>query len=117
MNAFSKSRIESPLRMAIESVVDQLREGEVLSYGDVAAKAGYPGAARAAGKVLGNLPETLPWWRVVYGNGHLPPCNPSLQAERLAGEGVVLQGFRVIHAPIGRFAKRNQRKRTSPKSS
>ena len=74
-------------------------EGEVVSFGDVAALAGRPGAARAAGAVLANSADTLPWWRVVYSDGHLPPCNPGLQAERLADEGVELSGFRVIRRP------------------
>lgn len=98
-------REPSPLRIAIEGVVDQLQAGEVISYSDVATRAGRPGAARAAGAVLSSCPETLPWWRVVYGDGHLPPCNPGLQAERLAAEGVLLAGFRVVASPFGRFAR------------
>lgn len=86
------------------ALVDELKEGEVISYGDLAERAGYPGAARAAGAALANCPDTLPWWRVVYGSGCLPACKPSLQAERLADEGVVLKGFRVISSPHGRFA-------------
>lgn len=85
-------------------VVLRLGEGEVISYGDVAERAGQPGAARAAGSVLADSLDTLPWWRVVYGDGHLPACNPGLQAERLADEGVHLKGFRVIRSPRGRFA-------------
>ena len=92
------------LREAVLSVVAGLKPGEVVSYGDVAARAGYPRAARATGTILAACPETLPWWRVVYGNRFLPPCNPSLQAERLAEEGVRLKGFRVVTAPLGRFA-------------
>ena len=90
----------------MQTVLTRLRPGEVVSYGDVAALAGYPSAARAAGAALANCPDTLPWWRVVYGDGHLPRCNPSLQAERLAAEGVVLKGFRVVSAPQGRFSNR-----------
>jgi methylated-DNA-protein-cysteine methyltransferase-like protein len=96
----------TPLRAAMEAVVSKLKTGEVISYGEVAARAGRPGAARAAGTVLAQSADTLPWWRVVYGDGHLPACNPGLQAERLAEEGVELKGFRVIYSPLGRFAKR-----------
>ena len=91
----------------MQAVVEQLEPGEVISYGDVAARAGYPGAARAAGSVLSNCPDTLPWWRVVYGDGRLPPCNPSLQAARLAEEGVSVKGFRVLASPKGRFVEKN----------
>jgi methylated-DNA-protein-cysteine methyltransferase-like protein len=95
----------TPLQEAIFAAVEKLAEGEVVSFGDVAARAGRPDAARAAGAVLAGSADTLPWWRVVYSSGHLPPCNPGLQADRLAGEGVHLRGFRVIEAPRGRFAK------------
>ena len=96
---------KTPLQQAITVAVQRLRQGEVVSFGDVAANAGRPDAARAAGAVLAQSADTLPWWRVVYSDGHLPPCNPSLQAERLADEGVNLRGFRVIHSPRGRFAQ------------
>jgi methylated-DNA-protein-cysteine methyltransferase-like protein len=93
------------LQQQIALAVESLTEGEVVSFGDVAARAGQPNAARAAGAVLANSADTLPWWRVVYNDGHLPPCNPGLQAERLADEGVDLRGYRVIRAPKGRFAQ------------
>jgi len=92
------------LQQQMVAAVEMLAEGEVVSFGDVAARAGRPDAARAAGAVLANSADTLPWWRVVYSDGHLPPCNPGLQAERLADEGVRLRGFRVISSPAGRFA-------------
>lgn len=95
----------TPLQQQITSAVEHLEAGEVVSFGDIAARAGRPSAARAAGAVLADSADTLPWWRVVYGDGHLPPCNPSLQAERLSEEGVDLRGFRVIRAPKGRFAE------------
>jgi methylated-DNA-protein-cysteine methyltransferase-like protein len=92
------------LQQQITEVVENLTPGEVVSFGDVAARAGRPDAARAAGTVLANSADTLPWWRVVYANGHLPPCNPGLQEQRLAEEGVQLSGYRVIRSPAGRFA-------------
>ena len=100
-----KSRPEpTELQREIMAAVLDLSEGEVVSFGDLAARAGRPNASRAAGAVLAKSEDTLPWWRVVYSDGHLPPCNPSLQAERLADEGVELRGFRVVRSPSGRFA-------------
>ncbi len=93
----------SPLWAAIETVIGNLQSGEVVSFGDVADRAGFPKAARAAGALLADGVDTLPWWRVVYSSGHLPPCNPSLQAAKLSDEGVTLKGFRVVAAPKGRF--------------
>jgi methylated-DNA-protein-cysteine methyltransferase-like protein len=58
-----------------------------MSYGEVAAEAGYPGAARAVGNVLATV-EGLPWWRVVTANGRLIPHDPAEHARRLAAEGV-----------------------------
>ncbi|NND98157.1 MAG: cysteine methyltransferase [Pirellulaceae bacterium] len=91
------------LHAKILAAVQALTPGEVVSFGDIAARAGRPDAARAAGKALANAGDSLPWWRVVYSSGQLPPCNPSLQAERLADEGVQLRGFCVVQSPRGRF--------------
>ncbi len=100
-----KSKPEpTDLQRQITAAVLKLSEGEVVSFGDIAARAGRSNASRAAGAVLAKSEDALPWWRVVYSDGHLPPCNPSLQAERLADEGVELRGFRVIRSPGGRFA-------------
>lgn len=89
-------------RMA--AAVDETVAGEVVSFGDIAAAAGRPNASRAAGNLLAKFPGDLPWWRVVYSDGRLPACNPSVQTERLAEEGVHLKGCRVIYSPKGRFA-------------
>jgi methylated-DNA-protein-cysteine methyltransferase-like protein len=96
----------TPFQTNLIAAVESLAVGEVVSFGDVATSAGKPSAARAAGSVLASAGDALPWWRVVYSSGQLPPCNPSLQAERLADEGVQLRGFRVIRSPLGRFSHR-----------
>jgi methylated-DNA-protein-cysteine methyltransferase-like protein len=98
----------SSLWLAIESAISNLQSGEVVSFGDVAARAGFPKAARATGALLADGADTLPWWRVVYSSGHLPPCNPGLQAAKLADEGVTLKGFRVVAAPKGRFCSKSR---------
>jgi methylated-DNA-protein-cysteine methyltransferase-like protein len=66
----------------------------VASYGDIAALAGAPRAARGVGSVLnGLLPESeVPWWRVVNRSGRLtiPPelGLRALQRTLLEDEGV-----------------------------
>jgi methylated-DNA-protein-cysteine methyltransferase-like protein len=72
--------------------------GQVVSYGDLAAQAGYPGAARGVGAVLaGTGPgERVAWWRVVYSDGRLAPGHEVEQARRLASEGVELRDGRVV---------------------
>ncbi len=81
----------------VVSVLRQLQPGEVLSYGDVAAEAGYPGAARAVGALLaagGGGPD-VPWWRVVTANGRLVPGHEAMHARLLRREGVAVSKGRV----------------------
>ena len=94
----------SPFEQRMWKVVEQLADGEVVSFGDVAGRAGKPKASRAAGRMLSKIRDgDLPWWRVVYSDGKLPSCRPSVQTERLEAEGVSVENGRVIAAPMGRF--------------
>ena len=72
--------------------------GEVVSYGEVARRAGRPGAARAVGAFLAEHGGDLPWWRVVRANGSVAPHKPVEQARRLRAEGVEVVGGRVHDA-------------------
>lgn len=84
---------------AVVAVLRSTRPGDVMSYGEVAAEAGRPGAARAVGGVLRRLPD-LPWWRVVAANGRLLPHDPGRHAAALAAEGVdTNNGFVVFPDP------------------
>jgi methylated-DNA-protein-cysteine methyltransferase-like protein len=60
----------------------------VVTYGEVAAEAGHPGAARAVGHLLARSDGTLPWWRVVTSTGRLVPGHEVEHARRLRAEGV-----------------------------
>jgi methylated-DNA-protein-cysteine methyltransferase-like protein len=80
---------------AVIDVLDRLRRGEVIAYGEVAAEAGYPGAARAVGNLLRRTPG-LPWWRVVTSTGRLVPGNENEQAELLRAEGVAVRNGKVV---------------------
>jgi len=77
----------------VRAVVRDLRRGEVLTYGEVAQRAGYPRAARAVGNVLATT-MGLPWWRVVRANGELAAHSREEQARRLRREGVSVRGGR-----------------------
>jgi methylated-DNA-protein-cysteine methyltransferase-like protein len=74
---------------AIGEVVRALAPGEVATYGEVAAEAGFPGAARAVGNLL-RRSAGLPWWRVVSAGGRLVPGAEAEQGARLRAEGVPL---------------------------
>ena len=83
-------------RRRVIDVINGLQPGEVVSYGDVAAQAGYPGAARGVGAVLSaSGPEDLPWWRVVMASGRLAPGKEVEQGRRLRAEGVAVVAGRV----------------------
>lgn len=79
---------------AVVRVVAALRPGEIVSYGEVAAEAGAPGAARAVGRVLRDA-DGLPWWRVVTADGRLVPGLEAEHAGLLAAEGVTVRGNRI----------------------
>ena len=73
---------------AVGEVLRATRPGEVLTYGEVAAEAGRPGAARAVGRILSQGTGDLPWWRVVTASGRLVPGHEAEHARRLTIEGV-----------------------------
>ena len=80
----------TPFEAAVEAVLARLDPGDVVTYGEVAAEAGYPGAARAVGAHLARHGDGLPWWRVVSGAGRLVPGHEVEHARRLGAEGVVV---------------------------
>ena len=79
----------------VTEAVAALDVGEVVSYGEIAAQVGSPGAARAVGNVLGRS-DGLPWWRVVASDGRLAPGKEERQAQRLRTEGVEIADGRVV---------------------
>lgn len=89
----------------ITEVIRSLREGEVVTYGDIAADAGYPRLSRMVGRLLATTDEELPWWRVVNSVGRLVPGSELEQAQLLRGEGVTVADGRVRAARYGRFRK------------
>ena len=76
-------------------VIRRLEPGDVVTYGEVAAEAGHPGAARAVGTLLRTVDVDIPWWRVVGSGGHLRSPNPKRQAELLTDDGVLVVNHRV----------------------
>ena len=77
-------------------IVQSIPAGRVMTYGQVAAAAGSPRAARQVGGVLrATNSEHVPWWRVlnaagvisIKGNAY---ATPLLQKQLLEAEGVVV---------------------------
>ena len=79
---------------AVVAVISALEPGDVVTYGEVAAEAGFPGAARAVGTVL-RRSEGLPWWRVVGSGGRIRTPDRVRQVRLLTDEGVLIVKGRV----------------------
>jgi methylated-DNA-[protein]-cysteine S-methyltransferase len=81
-------------RRRVLEVVRTIPAGETLSYGEVAAAVGSPGAARAVGQALGRnpFPIVVPCHRVLAAGGRIggftAPGGVSVKAKMLAAEGV-----------------------------
>lgn len=88
------SRSLTDFEESVVAVISSLEPGDVVTYGEVAAEAGYPGAARAVGTLLAKS-EGLPWWRVVGSGGRLRTPDRVRQARMLADEGVLVVDNRV----------------------
>lgn len=85
----------SPFRAAVYALVRTVPEGRVTTYGDVAAVAGSPRAARQVGYAMAALPEgtDVPWHRVINSKGMISHRGdvqrPMEQLRRLEEEGVI----------------------------
>jgi methylated-DNA-protein-cysteine methyltransferase-like protein len=87
---------------SVYEVLQALPRGAVATYGEIAAEAGFPGAARAVGNLL-RRSEGVPWWRVVAAGGRLIPGYEAEQARRLRAEGVPFTpSGRVAQTALGR---------------
>jgi methylated-DNA-protein-cysteine methyltransferase-like protein len=89
----------------ILNVLRSLGPGEVVTYGDIAADAGYPKQSRFVGRVLATTDEAVPWWRVVNAVGRLVPGHEREQSALLMAEGVEVRDGKVRRATFGRFAR------------
>lgn len=79
------------------TLIAQVPSGHVASYGQIAAAAGSPRAARQVGGILRALPANtqIPWWRIINNQGHLSirgnwTADKHLQKKLLTGEGVTV---------------------------
>ncbi|MGH8947853.1 MAG: MGMT family protein [Acidimicrobiia bacterium] len=81
---------------AVLEVITSLERGEVVTYGEVADQAGFPGAARAVGTVLRTCDGDVPWWRVVGAGGVIRTPGKERQANLLRSEGILVRGGKVV---------------------
>ena len=81
----------------VAEVLNHLPAGHVMTYGEVAAEAGHPGAYRAVGSFLRHNPG-YPWWRVVTATGRLVPGHEREHQRLLSAEGIRVHDGRVVMA-------------------
>ncbi|MEZ5416995.1 MAG: MGMT family protein [Vicinamibacterales bacterium] len=95
------------------AVVSRVPPGRVTTYGDVAALAGRPGAARAVGNVLARADRAgLPYHRVIAAGGALGGYSElAVKRALLAAEGIEvgrtrIRGFERVRWPDRRPPRR-----------
>jgi O-6-methylguanine DNA methyltransferase len=80
------------------SVVRRIPAGRVATYGDVAARAGRPRAARAVGNIMKTCTlRDVPCHRVIAAGGALGGYGGNLELKRslLRSEGILVSGKRI----------------------
>ncbi len=81
---------------AVTEVIHGLARGEVVSYGWVAAAAGFPGRHRSVGTFLAAKYDGPNWWLVVGADGRLRAPSLVEQTRRLRADGVTVEHDRVV---------------------
>ena len=92
------SRPNPDFTSRVLTVVRRIPYGHVATYGEVAARAGRPGAARAVGNIMRTCGRPdVPCHRVIAAGGRLGGYGGSgvLKRQLLMSEGVVFRGNRV----------------------
>lgn len=86
----------SPFKEKVIKIVLSVPKGKVVSYGQVAAYAGAPRAAREVGWIMNELGSgEVPWWRVLNNKGYISirgnvTADKELQKKLLEADGVVV---------------------------
>ena len=74
---------ETPFASKVYAVVARIPKGKTMTYGEVARKAGKPGAARAVGTIMShNYRPGIPCHRVVRADGRVGDYNRGGQARK-----------------------------------
>ncbi len=99
----------APFTRRVLSAVRRIPPGRVSTYGDVAAAAGKPRAARAVGNIMrGCTARDVPCHRVIAAGGRLGGYGGRLEMKRalLRAEGIVVFGEQVREFAARRWLKR-----------
>lgn len=82
---------EIQLRDTVYRLMAELPADKVTTYGDLAAMAGHPNAARMVGGIAHGGPDNLPWHRLVNAAGGLAvgfPGGQDVQRQLLEQDGI-----------------------------
>lgn len=91
-------------KQAVYEIVGQIPTGRVMTYGDIAALAGHPYAARQVGGLAHFGPTELPWHRVV---NRLGDCASGYYGGKEGHKQVLeSEGFEVVDYRITDFNQR-----------
>src|SRR5690606_32768312 len=107
----------SEFQRAVYEALKSTAPGETLSYGELAARAGRPGAARAVGRAMATnpLPIVVPCHRVLGAGGAIggfsSPGGTATKAQLLAREGVIAAKGRPLPYDRGEALRRLRRDR------
>ncbi len=94
-----EKKTETTFAQVVRQVVARIPEGQVLSYREVALRAGFPGAARAVGSLMkSNYDPEIPCHRVIRSDGKLGQYNRGAEHKGvlLEAEGVIIRSGRVV---------------------
>lgn len=83
----------------VYKLLSLIPKGRVMTYGQIAALCGHPGAARTVGQIAHFGPDSLPWHRVVNSRGGVAngfPLGAELQAHLLEKEQIKLTNNKLI---------------------
>lgn len=92
----NESQLGHNFRDEVYCLMRQLPEGKVTTYGDIAAMAGHPYAARVVGGISHYGPTDIPWYRLVNRAGGLArgfPGGPEVQRQLLELDGIDCTDF------------------------
>jgi len=96
--------VDSEFRKKIEELIAQVPSGKVTTYGDLAALAGHPYAARIVGGMAHYGSTELPWHRLVNRFGD---CASGYYGGKEGHKQVLeAEGFTVVDYRIVDFAER-----------
>ncbi len=81
------------LRLQVMRLCHEVPRGRVTSYGALGKLCDPPISGYICGRVMGNVMENVPWWRIVGKDGKLPiakrgPYHSGQQRQLLEQEGV-----------------------------